>query len=221
MKKYILFCFAISLISCNNTQNNSMPQNINNPSGTDTNYSDTSWEDSLDYTGYNPDEYGICEGLPEIYEGKNDAEIKLIESLQDYFTTLKNKDVEKSISYICPKMISITSEKFPDYSEDEIKKNIAESLFTIADLEGTFKERFEGYKKSGAFPTKIYKLDSKEGTLLYSVHYSILIICTDGKNYYGWHMPGFVFAGSYDNGKKWYLIENAEDVEEVLSDFRK
>ena len=170
---------------------------------------------------YNTDEFGVCEGAPDVYHAKNSEEEKLISSFKDYYKAVMKKDVPTAKSYICPKVISITKEKFPQYSDKDIDELVTSAIEDFSEMKEMMKTHFEGFEKAVPVISQLYKLPSKEGCLLYSVHYSMLILSTlDKENYYAWHMPMFIYAASYDNGEKWYLIELVEDSNEVLDDFR-
>lgn len=181
---------------------------------------DKELKDSIGYQ-YTPDEYGICEGMPDEYNAKNAEEKKLISSLEGYYKAVMKKDFIKAKSHICPKVIAITKEKFPQYSDEQIDETITSSLKEFSESNEIFKKRFEGFKKAVPIVSKLYKLPSKEGSLLYSVHFSTLILCTvDDKNYYAWHLPMFMYAASNDNGNNWYFIELVDDTNEILKDFK-
>ncbi|MBR5083461.1 MAG: hypothetical protein IKX33_02595 [Prevotella sp.] len=170
---------------------------------------------------YNPDENGICEGAPDEYSAKNAEETKLISSLEEYYKAVMKKDFSKAKSYICPKVISLTKEKFPQCSDEDIDEIFTSTLKEFSESNEIIRTRFEGFKKAVPVVSQLYKLPSKEGCLLYSLHYSTLILCTDDdENYYAWHLPMFMYAASYDNGRNWYFIELVEDTNEVLKDFR-
>ena len=131
------------------------------------------------------------------------------------------KDVVKAKSYICPKVISLTREKFPQYSDEEVEDAVTGILTDFSDYQETLRTHFEGFKKATPIVSQIYKLQSKEGSLLYSIHYSIVILCTaDDENYSAWHLPMFMYAASYDMGEHWYFIELVEDTDEILKGFR-
>lgn len=182
---------------------------------------DKELRDSIGYSQYNPDENGICEGAPEMYNAKNMEEEKLLSSLKGYFKAIMANDVPKAKSYICPKVISLTREKFPQYSDEDVDKAVTSIIADFTETKEVMKTHFEGFKKTVPVVSQLYKLPSKEGRLLYSVHYSTVILCTaDDKNYYAWHIPSFMYAASYDNGENWYFIELVEDTNEVLEDFR-
>lgn len=225
MKKFSVICLSAMLAtSCGN--------NVKKTNVTDTfplENSDTVeivnveqvYKDSVGVMGYNTDENGICEGLPKEYKHRNESEEKLMSSLSEYYRAIIKKDTETAKSFLCPKMISLTKEKFPESSDEEISKVMMSSLLQLSDMVNVLKERFEFYKKSVPMVANMNKLPSKDGCLLYSVHYSLVILCTeDDTKYYAWHMPMFLYAASYDNGKKWYFIELVEDSNEVLKDFQ-
>lgn len=182
---------------------------------------DKELKDSIGYSQYNPDENGICEGAPEMYNAKNTEEEKILSSLKGYFKAVMTNDVPKARSYICPKVISLTREKYPQYSDEEIDNVITSAITDFSESKEVMRTHFEGFKKVVPVVSQLYKLPSKEGCLLYSVHYSMVILCTaDDENYYAWHLPMFMYAASYDNGGTWYFIELVEDTNEVLNDFR-
>jgi hypothetical protein len=228
MKKLSIIIFAaILLVSCKNNKV-STPEYNNNAviASEEQEYramedADKELKDSIDASKYNPDEYGICEGMPEMYETKNKEEESLIASLEDYYNSAMKNDAQKAKSYICPKVFSLAKEKFPQYSDDEIDKIVTSSIADFSKVNDFAKEHFEDFKKTFPLVTKLYKLPSKNGCFLYTVHFSILILSTpDDKTYYGWHLPLFVYAASPDNGKKWYFIELVEDTNEILKEFR-
>lgn len=225
MKKISTICLASMLaISCgNNDKKNTINRipSVEESYTEDTVNADQAYKDSVSVMGYQTDENGICEGLPVEYEPKNKSEENLISSLNDYYKAIIKKDTEAAKSFLCPKMISLTKEKFPESSEQEINQVVITSLLKLSDMIEVLKKRFESYKKSGPMVAKLNKLPSKAGCLLYSVHYSLVILCTeDDKNYYAWHFPMFLYAASYDNGNKWYFIELVEDSNKVLKDFQ-
>lgn len=228
MKKvFILIISSFLLISCKNK--------VSAPYSNETNIVNRSEEqeyrsmddadkelrDSIDYSQYNPDENGICEGAPESYSVKNTEEEKLLSSFEEYFKAAIKNDIPKAKSYICPKVISLTREKFPQYSDEDINEVFIGIIAKFSELNDMMRTRFEGFKKIVPVVSQLYKLPSKEGCLLYSVHYSLVILCTtDNENYYAWHIPMFIYAASYDNGGNWYFVELVEDTNEVLKDFR-
>lgn len=226
----IVFIYAILLfllISCDNCKKNPIStveisrETFGEQYTEGMEKADIAYDDSVDYKGFNPDEYGVCEGLPDEYSAKNDAEANMIETLKSYYNALKKGNVEKAKKYIHPKVYEQTSTDIPNVSKEEVSKVMDQMLSIYAEYESFFKKTFEGYKKSTTLVYKLYKLPSKDECLLYSVHYSIAIISTnDDENYYAWHMPAFVYAASKDNGKNWYLIELNEYSNFVLSEFR-
>lgn len=227
MKKiFVVIVASILLVSCKNKTTAPVSYESNNVMASEgqeyqaMKKTDEELKDSIGLK-YNPDEYGICEGVPDEYSAKNAEETKLISSLKGYYKAVMKKDFSKAKSYICPKVISLTKEDFPQYSDEEIDEVITRSLKEFSESNEIIKKHFEGFKKAVPVVSQLFKLPSKEGHLLYSVHFSILIICTvDDKNYYAWHLPMFMYAASYDNGKKWYFIELVEDTNEILNDFR-
>ncbi len=227
MKKLsFLIIASILLVACKNKVSSPVVVESNNSIASEEQEyqamekADKELKDSIG-TQYNTDEYGICEGMPDEYKAKNDEEKKLISSLEGYYKAVMKSDFTKAKSYICPKVISLTKAKFPQYSDEQIDETIMSSLKDFSESNKIFKKRFEGFKKAAPIVSKLYRLSSKEGCLLYSMHYSILILCTlDDKNYYVWHLPQFMYAASYDNGGKWYFIELVEDTNEVLKDFK-
>lgn len=226
-KEFILIIASFLLVSCKNR--------VSAPGTNETNVVSASEEkeyrsmedaekelrDSIDYSQYNPDENGICEGAPETYSAKNTEEEKILSSFEDYFMAAIANDIPKAKSYICPKVISLAREKFPQYSDEEINDVITGIIANFSEVNDVLGSRFEGFKKIVPAVSQLHKLPSKEGCLLYSVHYSLVILCTtDDENYYAWHIPMFIYAASYDNGGNWYFIELVEDTNEVLKDFR-
>lgn len=182
---------------------------------------DKELKDSIGYSRYNPDENGVCEGAPDIYSANNKEEKGLLTAFKGYYKAVMKKDVVKAKSYICPKVISLTREKFPQYSNEEVEDAVMGILTDFSDYQETMRTHFEGFKKATPIVSQIYKLQSKEGSLLYSIHYSIVILCTvDDENYSAWHLPMFMYAASYDMGDHWYFIELVEDTDEILKDFR-
>ena len=182
---------------------------------------DKQLKDSINSSGYKTDESGISEGMPDEYEAKNNAEKNLLASIEKYYTAGINKEVAKAKKYICPKVIELTKEKFPNATEQEIDEAITAGITSFSEAQEVFKSRFEGFKKTIPIVSKLNRLPSREGCLIYSVHYSIVIISTlDNENYYAWHIPSFLYAASSDNGKKWYFIELVEDTNELLNEFR-
>lgn len=234
MKKIAPLIFVVlTLSSCE--QCNNKPSKTNNyVSGTSYNYNNTEkvdyvtmedadeqLKDSINSSGYKTDEFGIGEGMPEEYKTQNDVEKNLLSSMENYYSACINKNVKKAKSYICPKVLSIAKEKFPQATEQEIEESITEGINSFSEAQAVYKERFEGFQKTIPIVTKLNKLPSKDGCLIHSVHYSIVIISTlDNENYYAWHMPSFVYAASKDNGNNWYFIELVEDTNEVLNEFR-
>ena len=182
---------------------------------------DKEYEDSVDFSGYNPDEQGICEGLPRKYDSKNDAEKNLSSSLKNYWKAAVAGDIATAKSYISPKVFTTLKEEFPEYSQSEIDKIFSENLLKFTKIDDLGKKHFEGYEKTVPVISNLYKLPSKEGSIIYSVHFSITILCTtDKKNYYVWHMPTFLFAASPNNGEKWYFIELVEGYKNILADYK-
>lgn len=228
MKKIcILIAASILLVSCKSK--------VSSPKDNETNSVITSEEreyravdaadrelkDSIGYSRYNPDANGVCEGLPEMYSAKNKEEEGLLSSFKAYYKAVMKKDIVKAKSYICPKVISLAREEFPQYTDDEIEDAVTSVISDFSESQEIMKTHFEGFKKTVPGITQLYKLQSKEGCLLYSVHYSIVILCTaDDENYSVWHLPMFMYAASYDMGDHWYFIELVEDTDEVLEDFR-
>ena len=182
---------------------------------------DKELKDSIGYSQYNPDENGVCEGAPDIYSAKNKEEEGLLSAFKGYYKAVMKKDVAKAKSYICPKVISLTREEFPQYTDDEVEDAVTDILAEFSEYQENMRTHFEGFKKAVPVVSQLYKLQPKEGCLLYSVHYSIVILCTaDNENYSAWHLPMFMYAASYDMGEHWYFIELVEDTDEVLKDFR-
>lgn len=182
---------------------------------------DKELKDSIGYSQYNSDENGVCEGAPDIYSAKNKEEEGLLSAFKGYYKAVMKKDVAKAKSYICPKVISLTREEFPQYTDDEVEDAVTGILAEFSEYQENMRTHFEGFKKAVPVVSQLYKLQSKEGCLLYSVHYSIVILCTaDNENYSAWHLPMFMYAASYDMGEHWYFIELVEDTDEVLKDFR-
>ena len=226
-KLSILVIASILLVSCNSKVSTSETNETESVIASEEqeyramDAADKELRDSIGYSKYKTDEYGICEGAPEMYSAKNAEEEKLLSSFKAYFKAVMKNDVPKVKSYICPKVISQTKEKFPQYSDDDIDNVITNVIADFAESKEIMRTHFEGFKKAIPIVSQLYKLPSKEGCLLYSVHYSTVILCTaDDENYYSWHMPMFMYAASYDNGDNWYFIELVEDTDEVLNDFR-
>lgn len=225
-KSCILIAAGILLVSCKSK--------VSSPIDNETNYVITSEEqeyramDAADKelkdsigSQYNPDENGVCEGLPDKYIAKNKVEEGLLSSFKGYYKAVMKKDIEKAKSYICPKVISLVREKFPQYTDDEVEDAVTSVISDFSESQDIMRTHFEGFKKAVPVVTQLYKLQSKEGRLLYSIHYSIVILCTaDDENYSAWHLPSFMYAASYDMGNHWYFIELVEDTDEVLEDFK-
>lgn len=182
---------------------------------------DKELKDSIGYSQYNPDENGVCVGAPDVYSAMNKEEEGLLSSFKGYYKALMKKDVVKAKSYICPAVISQAKEKFPQYTDNEIEEVVTSLISDISESQEIMRTHFEGFKKAVPIVSKLYKLQSKEGCLLYSVHYSTVILCTaDDENYSAWHLPSFMYAASNDMGNHWYFIELVEDTDDVLKDFR-
>lgn len=228
MKKiFLLFIASFLLVSCKNKVSNTVISESNNViTSEEQEYrtmddADKELRDSIDYSQYNPDENGICEGTPELYKAKNTDEDRLISSLDDYYKAAIVNDVQKAKSYICPKVFFLAREKFPQSTNEEIDDIVTSSISDFPKFNDALKQRFEGFKKTVPFVSQLNKLKSKDGCLLYSLHYSTVILCTtDDKKYYAWHIPMFMYAASSNNGKNWYFIELTEDTNEILKEFR-
>lgn len=182
---------------------------------------DKELKDSIGYSQYNPDENGVCEGVPDIYNPVNKEEESLLSSFKGYYKAVMKKDVVMAKTYIYPKVISLAKAKFPEYSDNEVEDIITTLITDFSESQEIMRTHFEGFKKATPIVSKIYKLQSKEGSLLYSIHYSIVILCTaDNENYTVWHLPMFMYAASNNMGDHWYFIELVEDTDEILKDFR-
>lgn len=231
MKKVFLLgamvcAFGTWLVSCNSNVSSKDNETSNVIASEEQEYramdaADKELKDSIGYSQYNPDENGVCGGAPDVYSAMNKEEESLLSSFKDYFKALMKKDVVKAKSYICPAVISQAKEKFPQYSDNEIEEFVTSLISDISESQEIMRTHFEGFKKAVPIVSKLYKLQSKEGCLLYSVHYSTVILCTaDDENYSAWHLPSFMYAASNDMGNHWYFIELVEDADEVLKDFR-
>lgn len=227
MKKLSVIIIACTLlVACKNKVHNSVPR-VNNVtiSSEEQEYramerADKELRDSIG-SKYHPDENGICEGAPDFYKATNVTEKMILTSLNNYFEAAMANDVSKAKSYICPKVVSIIKKKAPQYSNENIDEIIASIIAEFSGLNEIFQTQFEAFKKVLPIASELHKLPSKEGCLIYSVHYSILILCTeDDENYFSWHIPSFMYAASPDNGQNWYFIELTEYTDEVLKDFR-
>ncbi len=228
MKKlFILIVASILLSSCESKVSTPEANKTNNVIASEEqeyramDAADKELRDSIGYSLYHPDEFGVCEGSPDMYNAKNAEEEKLLSSLKDYFKAVMKNDVPKAKTYICPKVIALTREKFPQYSDEDVDNAVTSIIADFSETKEIMKTHFEGFKKTVPVVSQLYKLPSKEGCLLYSVHYSTVILCTkDDENYYAWHLPSFMYAASNDNGENWYFIELVEDTNKVLEDFR-
>lgn len=179
------------------------------------------YNDSVKNSSFKTDEYGLCEGEPKSFEVTNDAEKNLLSSIDKCYTACIDND-KSAFDFICPKAIKIIKERYPDIPESRHDSLLSEAFSKgFSELESLFKDNFGGYKKSSPIVTQLYKLPSKEGNLIYSVHYSIGIYCSnDNKNYKVWHYPMFMYAVSQDNGGKWYFVNISEGYMDILKDFK-